>query len=43
MTQGFDYDFGCGESAEAKEIFRLWTEQSEMGITFAGFLVRMFI
>ena len=37
--QGFDYDFGCGESPVAKDIGRLWNEQCETGITFAGFIV----
>ncbi|KAF8302626.1 cytochrome P450 [Clavulina sp. PMI_390] len=35
---GFDHDFQCGESREAKEIIRLWKEQCELAITFPGFL-----
>lgn len=39
LIQGIDHDFECGESAEAKDIFRLWNDNVELGITFAGFLV----
>ncbi|KAF8332754.1 cytochrome P450 [Cantharellus anzutake] len=34
---GFGYDFRFGESSGAKDIFRLWKEQSMLGMTFVGF------
>ncbi|KAF8302619.1 cytochrome P450 [Clavulina sp. PMI_390] len=35
---GFDHDFQCGESAEAKDMSRLWNKHSEMGMSFTGFM-----
>lgn len=39
LDKGFDYDFKCGDSPEAKELGALWDNQSQMAVTFAGFMV----
>ncbi|KAF8325826.1 cytochrome P450 [Cantharellus anzutake] len=35
---GFDFDFGLGESPEARELSRIWEEQARESATFAGFV-----
>lgn len=38
-AQSFDYDFGCGETAEAKDIWKRWDAFVSQNLTNAGSLV----
>lgn len=39
----FDYDFGCGESEDAKVLHRAWVDQTNAGMDRMGIIVSLAI